>query len=325
MFAWLRQIELTFTSTKHYRKMIIADYADGKNTLNISITGSKCLSVFKDEFTIEISNLTPLQILQLIDGQFYDIEIKIGYKSLGGLQTIFKGGITYISNNLGDGKTNTIIILCNSKFISTYGRTRLNYCLNSGINMYTAIQFLLRKSGITEMGIDPSFKDKILTETVNANSTTANWLDNFLTSNQYVANVDYSTNNVINIWDIFGKNVKSVRFTKDKILLNGGYPQLTSQGLELNVLPTFNVSPGNIIEIDNSLINITVSSLDELANSLGIYLDTSTNVKDVVVGNTYGQYVIYEMQYNLQNRGSDFSIKIIAKAKSLVKKITGGK
>ena len=323
MKAWLRQIEIIFTSNKFYRKMIIADYADGKNSPNINITGTKEVSVLKDEFVIEISNLTHIQILQLINGQFYDVEIKIGYKELGGLFTIFKGGVTYISNNLGDGKTNTIIILCNSKFIAQYGRARLNYCLTSGINMYTAIQTLLRKANIKEMYIDPSFKQQILTETINVNSTAASWLDTFTQENQFVANVDYSTNNIISIWNIYGENNRIIRLTKDKLLLTGGYPQLTSQGLELNTVPTFNASPGNIIEIDNALINIPISSLDDLSKNLGIYLDTSVDVKEAVKGNTYGQYMIYQMQYKLQNRGSDFNIKIIAKSRNLIKKLKG--
>ena len=324
MKVWLRQFEITFISNITKQKMVISDYADGKNTISINITGTKCLTILKDEFTIEINNLTYLQILQLIDGQFYDVEIKVGYKNIG-LHSVFKGGIIYISNNLGDRKTNTVIILCGSKFISAYGQSRLNYCLTSGVNMYQAISFLLNKSGIKNFGIDPSFKERILTETVNANSSVASWLDNYITQNQLVANVDYTTNNIVNIWDPFGKSRNVVRLNQNNILLTGGYPRLTSQGLELTILPTQKLSPGDIIEIDNSLINIPIRDRDDLSSALGIYLDNSTNVKDVIAGNTYGQYMIYEIEYNLQNRDADFSLKIIAKSRNLIKKLIGGK
>ena len=116
-----------------------------------------------------------------------------------------------------------------------------------------------------------------------------------------------------------------VRLNQNNILLTGGYPRLTSQGLELTILPTQKLSPGDIIEIDNSLINIPIRDRDDLSSALGIYLDNSTNVKDVITGNTYGQYMIYEIEYNLQNRDADFSLKIIAKSRNLIKKLIGGK
>ena len=114
MKAWMRILEVTLTSRKMKRQMVFgSNWRNGKDDLNIDIVGNKYMSALKDSCTIKLSNLTYSELIQIISGEFYDVTVKCGYRDAN-VQTIFDGGVLYISISLDDKKTNTVVILCAS-------------------------------------------------------------------------------------------------------------------------------------------------------------------------------------------------------------------
>ena len=95
--------------------------------------------------------------------------------------------------------------------------------------------------------------------------------------------------------------------------ITNGHPHLNEDGLTLTVSPTQNYLCTDVIQIDNAIIGLEeVTSLNQLSKMYGIYLD-----KD-------GQYMIYQIQYALENRGSAFSFNLTCKSRALVAKLNLG-
>lgn len=309
--AWMRELTVTFTSNILKRAMTFGNSTTSDN-LKIDVVCHKYMSTLKDDCTIKISNLTYGEIVQLISGQYYTVEVKAGYKS-SGAQTIFKGGVLYISNSLDDNKTNTVIVLCASELVAKYGQQRINLSLNSGINLYSALQFVCKRAGITNSNISTQFKKQFLNEIVNVNSTIGGWIDKLAAANpSYITNSDSITGSSLMIFDANKSDARKIRLTANTINLSGGYPRLTSDGLSLTLMPTFAFMCGDVIELDNSIIDISASSRQESYSNYGYYLD-----KD-------GMYVIYQQEYNLSNRSSEFTLALTCKSRSLMNVVSGG-
>lgn len=310
--AWMRILEVHLSSTKLKKKYVFGanDTVNSEN-FSINVQGYKYMSTLKDSCTIKIDNLTYTEVVNIISGEYYDVEVKAGYRSLGA-QTIFKGGVLYISNSLNTDRTNTIIILCASQLIAKFGQSRLNLSLNSGINLYSALRFVCKRAGIPNSSISTQFKKKFLQEISNVNNTAASWIDALTQNNtSYIANSDSIVGDTVSIFDANKSNARVIKLKNTFINLNGGYPQLTAEGIRLSIMPTFSFMCGDVIEIDNSIINLPVENKNEVSKNYGYYLD-----KD-------GQYMITEMTYQLQNRGSDFSINIMGKSRSLISNFSG--
>lgn len=311
--AWMRQLQISLTSTTLKKRITFGTNSEHSGEdLTINVTGTKYLSALKDEFIVKITNLTYTEITELILGKYYDIEIKAGYQTAG-LHTIFKGGVLYISNALGDRKSSECIIFCASQMIARFGQNRMNLGFNSGINMYSAISFLARRAGISNSNIDEQFKNRILREAESVATTATSWLDAFSQSNGFVINTDESYGAAFNIFDPYNKDQRLITLTDSTIILTSGFPTLTSEGLNLCLMPTFNFMCGDTIKIDNSIIDLGTTNKDAYKENVGFYIDTD------------GKYMIYQMDYALSNRGPDFSIKMLCKARSLMSKLTGRK
>lgn len=318
MKAWSRLLEVHLTSqvVNGGKVRRLSFGMEEKNNLDISISGFKYMSSLKDTFTIKISNLTYSEVIQIIMGKFYDVEIKSGYKSTGA-QTIFKGGVLYISNEKNDLKTNTVIILCGSQLISRFLQSRITLSLNSGINLYSAINFVCKVGGIPNSNVSTQLKKEFLQEVENINQKPANWLESIASqNNSFILNSDAINGNPFTLFNSAKSNARVITLRSDNILLVNGYPRLTQEGLSITLLPTFGFMPGDVIILDNSIINIAVQNRDEIARQYGNYLD-----KD-------GAYMIFEMQYQLQNRQPNFTLQLTCKTRSLVSnyiaKMSGG-
>lgn len=311
--AWMRILTVTFTSNKLKKKLVFGEnYLQNKEDLSIEVSGYKYMSTLKDSCTIKIKNLSYLEIVQLIKGEYYDVEVKAGYRSTGA-QTVFKGGVLYISNSLGDRKTTTAIILCASNLVAKYGQSRLNLSLNSGINMYSALNFICRRAGIPNTNISTQFKKQFITEIANINDTAASWIDKLSDSNQnYITNSDEITNGFVSIYDASKSNARIIKLNSNNIQLIGGYPKLNKDGLSITITPLLSLMCGDVIKIDNSLIDISVTNNTEVSKNYGYYLDED------------GLYTVYQIEYQLQNRGENFYYNIIGKSRSLISNITGG-
>lgn len=319
MKAWMRVLEVYLTSQssnngKARQLSFGTNWRENpqSNELSISITGSKFMSALKDTCKIEISNLSYNEVVKIIEGKFYDVEIKCGYRT-GNTFTIFKGGILYISNSLDNTKTNTVIILCASSLVAKYGQSRINLTLNSGINMYTAFNVIAKKAGVPLSTISPQLRKNIISNAFAKEGSAGNWIDAFASTNEnLIVNTDESVaNSALAIFDASKSNLRVIKMDSKTINLSGGYPQLSSDGLSLTILPTFAFMCGDVIQIDNSLINLPVRSQSEVSRNYGYYLD-----KD-------GHYMIYQISYSLQNRDSDFSLNLLCKSRSLISNYLG--
>ena len=206
------------------------------------------------------------------------------------------------------------MIFCASKLIAKFGQKRMNLTLNSGINMYAAIDFINKRSGSSACNIDEDLKHKIIQETQSVNGTSASWLDILSSKNNFVINSDSSFGATFSIFDPYRKDARVINVDPSTIILTAGYPTLTTEGLNICVMPTFNFMCGDTLAIPNAIIDMGITSASDYAKNIGFYLDTSDD-------NGYGRYMIYKIEYSLQNRGPDFSLKILAKSRSLIGKL----
>lgn len=309
--AWMRILRITLTTKSPGQngknKQLVFEENESGVGLAISVNGNKFMSTLKDNCTVKISNLTYVEIVQIITGQFYNIKIECGYKS-SGVQTIFEGGVMYISNLRESVDTNTVTILCASHLVATYGQRRINLSFNSGINMYSAINFVCKAGGVPNPNISTQFKKQFLEGIENAhNQTAAEWVNDQTTKNgSYISSSDCIGNSFMTLFDANKNNARVIKLNKDTLLLTNGFPRMTADGLVFSVMPTFAFQCGDTIVMDNSLIQINVTSQSEATKNLGGLLDEN------------GQYIIYEMHYQLENRGQNFFLEIYAKTRSRI-------
>ena len=311
MKAWMRDLQVSFSSSLMKKQLVFGtQWKQGKDDLAISIEGTKYLSSLKDSFTIRISNLTYGELIQLIKGQYYDIEIKAGYRSRGA-ETIFKGAVIYMSYEKKSPTTNTVIVLAGSKLVAKYGQSRMNLGLKSGINMYAALKFICKRAGVSNANIDQSLKNRTINDVASVQGTAASWIDNFCSSNNFIASSDSSYSNDVTIINPYKTNNRVIKLDSEKVTLVSGYPKLNSDGLSMTILPTFNFMPADVIVIDNSIIDISVNSASGKEFNKAAFLDED------------GKYVITQLEYDLNNRDDSFNVNILAKARSLFSNITG--
>ena len=189
MEAWMRALTITLTSIKLKKQFTFgANYAKNKPDLNIDVSLNKYMSSLKDQAVIRIDNLTYNEMTQIIMGEFFDVDIWCGYRNAA-VNKIFSGGVFYISNQLNPNKTHTAIIICTSKMVAKFGQSRLNLTLNSGINIYSAINFICGRAGMPNANISTQFKKQFLDEVMNVNDTSTSWLDKLCNSNKtYIQN-----------------------------------------------------------------------------------------------------------------------------------------
>lgn len=309
--AWMRVLRISLTTKSPGQngknKQLVFEENENGVGLAISVNGNKFMSTLKDNCTVKISNLTYTEIVQIITGQFYNIKIECGYKS-SGVQTIFEGGVMYISNLRESVDTNTVTILCASHLVASYGQRRINLSFNSGINMYSAINFVCKVGGVPNPNISTQFKKQFLEGIENAhNQTAAEWVNDQTTKNgSYISSSDCIGNSFMTLFDANKSNARVIKLNKDTLLLTNGFPRMTADGLVFSVMPTFAFQCGDTIVMDNSLIQINVTSQSEATKNLGGLLDEN------------GQYMIYEMHYQLENRGQNFFIEIYAKTRSRI-------
>lgn len=309
--AWMRVLRISLATKSPGQngknKQLVFEENENGVGLAISVNGNKFMSTLKDNCTVKISNLTYTEIVQIITGQFYNIKIECGYKS-SGVQTIFEGGVMYISNLRESVDTNTVTILCASHLVASYGQRRINLSFNSGINMYSAINFVCKVGGVPNPNISTQFKKQFLEGIENAhNQTAAEWVNDQTTKNgSYISSSDCIGNSFMTLFDANKSNARVIKLNKDTLLLTNGFPRMTADGLVFSVMPTFAFQCGDTIVMDNSLIQINVTSQSEATKNLGGLLDEN------------GQYMIYEMHYQLENRGQNFFIEIYAKTRSRI-------
>lgn len=312
--VWMRQLKVILTSQTFNKKIELGTKYDENsgaelNQLDISVECNKYLSALKDKCIIKIKNLSYSEIIPLLKGKYYGLEVQCGYRELG-LFTVFKGEVLYMSNNIIDNNTNELVILGSSKLIARFGQNRMNMSVGKGMNVYSVLKFISNRIGITDCNIDESLKNRIIKEPVVISSTIQNFLENV--SDEYGCVV--SSDSSFSTFSILNPNRNKLRLIKlnnDNIQLERGFPTLDVDGINIYCKPLFKFSPGDVIQVDNSLLNISVSNFTHDFEEFNkeYFLDPN------------GQYIIFEVDYILNNRGRSFTCSIKGKSKSLLKNL----
>lgn len=310
MLCWIRQLQVVLTSQKTKNKIIIGD-DDSNLTMKVNIY--KYMAPLKDNATIKITNLSYDVILQIMTGQYYDVEVWAGYKNNNkgnnNLIRIFNGGVIYISNGFQSDRDNTVIISCGSKLVARYGQKRMNLTLNSGINMYAAIKYICLKNGIRNSNISTQLKRDILNYNSTINKTAGSYFQDLINSNSdLIVNSDSSESgsSIVSIFNAKRSNNRVFQLDSKLINLNGGYPTFDESGLKFSMLPTFNLNCGDVIKLDNSLINLGNGSNYIESAKKGYLIDKE------------GYYMVTEIVYDLENRGNTFNVDVNCKSRNLV-------
>lgn len=305
--AWKRILSITFTSTEFHKQIVFGNnHLENKPDLEIEVEVSKYMSLLKDTASIKITNLTYSEIIKIINGKYFDVDIVCGYQ-YGNVNKIFSGGVISISNSLNSRNENTVIILCASKLIAKYCQSRLKFGMNSGINMYSAMKFICERAGIKNANISSQLMKNVLSDTISKDGNTANWLNSFSEENStLIMNSDNIYDSVVNVFDAARSNNRVIPLDSKNIIFTGGYPQLTNDGIRFTVLPTFSFMAGDVVKVDNSIIQIPVSSQSDITKNYGYYLDED------------GNYMVMELHYRLANRSANFSLELHCKSRSLI-------
>lgn len=318
-----------------------------KNNLKIEATGTKYLSSMKDEFLVAIYNLDYQTILKIVGngkkelpGYNY-IRIECGYKTVNNGEPIkvFEGGILYASNDRNDFKQNKVILICTSKLIANAGRTRLNLTLKSGLNIYTVFKYLSDKAGIQNAYITEDIKNLTLKNDLPLNGDILTLFDNAVnssnglnSSNILAVSTDSTTDangteSTFNVLSLFKTAKRAITIKASDGLLINNYATITSEGINFTALCTICLSPGDLIRMDNSLINVSFSSKSEALKATSALLKIDENRETDENGaeyyTSYGYYYVWEVKYSLDNTTGDFSQTVICKSKSLLSGIQG--
>lgn len=310
-------MRVVFSSSKT-GKSIQYSTEDPTRSLVIEATGTKYLSLMKDEFVIDIYNLNYREIVQLINHGYDKVEIFAGYET-SYITRIFKGKIFYISMDRSTRETSIAHIICVSEIASMF-HSRLNLSLNSGINMYSAINYLLKSSGVSGANISPELQRIILNDEQVYKGSPISIVDSMLGDNlKFIGQSDSSENATLSIWDLKRSDRRKIIIDPSKGMIINGPPTLTTDGVRFESLPVLNYMPGDILLIDNRYINMAISSLREAQSSnFGVMLslpDEETNL---------GKYILYEVKYDLSNADGDFKLTLLAKSARLLDNVLGG-
>ena len=319
---WMRHIEVRLSSKINRRQLIFNNLDPNKNNIDIQINGTKYIGTSKDCGTVAISNLEYDTILKIINEEYYSIEILVGYQSFGNLETYFKGQVSFINQKIHAQHDTTTYITYASNLVAAWSQGRMNFQINSGINLYSALGYICNLTGIKERNISPELKSIVLQKAMQSYSSPVSAID-YLSknSNKIIVNEDQSfTNAVINMTHI--EKARRVQLNPNSILISKGNPTLTSAGLKMTLLPTFNFCPGDIIYMRdneghkwglNSLIDTSINNPESVKTTFNTnYLDPN------------GEYMIMEIDYSFASRSNNFELNITARQLSYLKNIQLG-
>lgn len=333
-YCWMRGLEIRLYSKLYKVQPLIFGSAKVKNfvwndnfahtlereyisdQLSISVKGTKKLSALEDNGVCEISNLTYSAISQIILGQYYKIEIWAGYRTQADLQCFMRGEIAYISNEIVMRRDHKCYIIFASELVAGYSQRRINFNLNSGINLYAAMRYIFLTSGINASLLPESLKNEVYTEIQSKWGTPATLAETLANNSiNYTISSDSALDG--NLVDCSTLNDKRwIRIDANTISFRKGNPRVNSDGLSISLLPTFNFKTGDIIIIDNSIVNVNETSLQGVQSNFSAnYIDTTFVHSDTP---QLGAYMIRQIDFAFENRGETFEVNILARAVSII-------
>lgn len=327
MRCWMRLLRVELISQQNQDKIVIGDnqkerernYPFGLtassigDNLSIKIQGTKYPAINKDKGVLTIINLDMETRLKIQVGQYYGIKIYCGYKSWNSEPfLIYSGEVSHMSTKFYSHHDTETYITFASKIVAKYSQNRMNFALNSGLNVYAIMNYVLNANGATNSHLDPQLKQKVIEEYKMANGSLSSILDSytFTQTGDYTVAVDGTEGTVIDVTSIKGK--RFIRIDPNVIPIGSGNPTVSSEGLNIVLLPVCNLKVGDILVVDNSLINISISNAESVTSTFNAnYMDSN------------GYYMIYELGFTLENRGSNFQYNIKARALDVLKNLTG--
>lgn len=322
-YPWMRHINVRLYSKKLGKYIV---YGESKSTengrdmfkdeLSIKIDGYKKISSGANYGTITISNLSYEDIIQIIDGEYYKIEIWAGYY-MGSFYCYYSGSVVFVSQKITSRKDYTAYITFGNEYIANWTRQRLNFNLNSGINFYAAYEQVLRLSNIKNYSISNSLRKEILPKFTQGWNTPQSFVKMMeeMNNDVFLTNESNGWGEVINIFTINDK--PRYLIGNDNIVLLHGNPTLDKNGLKISILPVYNFNVGDIIVVDNRLIDVSESTVKDNKTAFkSMYLDTSYSTAQNDL-RYYGAYMIREINFKFENRDRTFQCDIMAKALSL--------
>lgn len=329
--SWIRVLYIKLASWDSNEWTIIGKTIDDSKKPRITISGNKYLSPISDNFSVKIYNLPYSEIIKIQMMKKYHIQIFCGY--LGNQnynnfegKKIFDGGLVSITCTKRDYKDNIVTLICANKAVAKAQEWRCNVSFNSGINMYSAIKYMTRQVGLTNINVNNSFKNVYLTQANQAKGSITSYFDELQSSggNNYFMTTDGSEGNDISLYSNTRGGMRKIFIDANKGMIINGYPQITSNGLNWTSLPVYNYMCSDLCVLDNSYIDVS-SGQD---NYNGVVSGTPNSIYLNRQGSDdgrYGLYYIYDLTYNLDNTDGSFEIGIHAKSKDLIDNVTGTK
>lgn len=315
--SWLRVIEVRLYSRLTPDKIVYGNYQNPDNDyLNISIDGTKKLSSNQNTCTIKITNLTYEDILKITMGEFYGVEVWIGYR-MGDVFKWFDGEVAYVSQKLNNHRDNEVTIFCASRLVAQFTQNRMKIALNSGINLFSAFKYISDRSDMGALPFNKSdLKNKFLDNAISAMDSPKALLDLIADQANLDIAADTSDGTIVDITSLSDK--RQIKIDANTISFLNGNPTLNSAGLDIYLLPTFDFRVGDIIIIDHSIVNVGVNTLTDAQKNFNTNFFDTTLVGTGEQNRGLGMYIIKNIDFNFQNRGNNFSIHINGRAVSLL-------
>lgn len=300
-------------------KVVIGDNSNNDN-YNIRVTGTKNLGLSLDAGVIQISNVSYETIALIMNLKLYKVTIKVGYKSSGTLFTIAKGEISYIQQKIRSRRDYELYITFASELVAGWSQNRINFSIRSGVNMYDMFNWMFMQQGLStdRTQISPALKNIVLENMFVNSGTSVSIIEEAMntysnSTKGFILDADSSEGKVISISTL--KDKKVLVINTNMINIANGNPTVTSDGLDISLFPVYNFMPGNILQIDNRIIDTSQG----MTSQSGIQNNFNTNFLD-----PNGYYIITNIRYTFENRGDTFLFNCQAKALNTFKNLVGG-
>ncbi len=315
VIPWMRYLYIEFINDNG-QIFSVGGYDD---SLAIEVTGIKTLADVGDTASIAIYNLPLLDALKISQkGYTKNVRIYCGYYNTSKIK-IFDGGVTYFEEGKSDKNTSILKLECANRLISDRFQERVSLSLATGYNMYKAMEEVTAAYKISgQIEIDECLKEDELKGDLSRYDTLRDWIEAIISSSSKNRNYAINTSSKSGLAGVLGYRKMGsgdtyVINTRDVNLQS--FPTISIEGLKIVLSPIYNMSPGDIISIDN-VAQSTISTLNStnygyLGNA--IYID-----KD-------GLYNIRQMTYNLSNRSDAFNVEVLAISKTNLQNTMLGK
>lgn len=314
MKTWMRILYVTFSKWDDNKAIVYGKTWDDSKKPRIEVTGTKYLSTIKDNFTIRIYNLPYDEVLKIQLEKKFHVCIYAGYvgdQPYGNFvgEKIFDGGLINITSNKGNFKDQITSFVCASRTIAQQQEYRLNISLCSGMNMYSAINYICNISGIKRVSISDEYKYRFLKEIQSSSNSVTSYVDYLSqTNNDQLVIADSSTGSELSFATSNSSKEVIVLDPRTGMVINN-QPEITSAGVTWESLPIRNYTCGSLVKIDPSYLN--VSSGQDNKDS---FINGAPNTYYI---SSSGLYYISQLDYTLSNSSGSFEIKITAKSKDL--------